>query len=953
MPAGSSSAKAKNSSGTQKKGLDKRPQRKAKSNDAGQDMKSQLWECRMYKSREWEHQLHQKGGTHPASVKHLLSTLQDGRTLMQQSLRRTALHALTPAASVGHRGALSAQANALMDRNKVVRECALDSLWEAAGGKRPEKGGAVHAMLSEVLPPKDARFNVESRRAAADALARLVPKGDQRLYSTAMNWLTDEDAEVRCYATHAAGFMGAGPEDVMSVSRRLKDSNWRVNRAAVDALQELSAADDGLRRRCKPPPPPPDDESASEAACSEPSTTSADQTNVKRQSSSGSRSNHSASAPTLRKGTGKAGGVKARRPSVKMSLPPAHSLTPAVDDNDDDPGDPDGMPRPTEAHLAATAALAQAIGHEANKDGSILRGLARRDAVAALRRIAPWGEHGALDAVASRLRDTDAAVRREAVRAMENLAPGEPRLALSASIGGLTEQDWRARASAVESLVACSDQAGDGNAFEAAAACLEHSDWGTRRGAVLALRSLSTHGQNEKLAMALQAVNTRLNNDHWSVRRHAVKAVASLCEASSGDVMGLKMLKSFVGDPDEEVRVALALVLPRVAPKKCKEAVRVALQMASGDENLDVRLHALAAIEQLCSTERSRTREAVNVVASLLGDEDEEVGLAAQRVICSIAQGRRTAIAALLEILKSGDERVRNLVVDTFAGVAGSNRNRERASKRISSLIRHPDEGVRDAASRAVAASSKKTSPEGNTFGEQVILAAASVASRWRQKRFSAVRGNMLSPEERLKIMEKNGEDIDADREWDQLFGPGSAGAAERARSKKNSKNIRKTIRRKSSKSKSDTTSSALNSRQVSEAGDDAAESDLESSAADHRDGADSDEDSDGAQSETSKKSGATTSSRITDGQSSKDASRTSSTSGIPLKGKAAEEFKRLKAEAEKEKKRLAQEKKKRIKALENAMVSSSEEEWSESGTDDELWFGDSRDPRRDDGATA
>eukprot|EP00435_Cladocopium_sp_Y103_P029288 s1740_g7.t1 len=119
----------------------------------------------------------------------------DGRSLTEQPLRLTALQRLTPAAATGHRGALAAQAHALLDRRKVVRECALDSLWEAAGNQRPEPGGAVHAQLQDVLPPDDARYEVESRRAAADALMRLGPKGDETLL-----WLG-------CYGWEAVGFM--------------------------------------------------------------------------------------------------------------------------------------------------------------------------------------------------------------------------------------------------------------------------------------------------------------------------------------------------------------------------------------------------------------------------------------------------------------------------------------------------------------------------------------------------------------------------------------------------------------------------------------------------------------------------------------------------------------------------------------------------------------------------
>ncbi|CAJ1435892.1 unnamed protein product [Effrenium voratum] len=140
-----------------------------------------LWPCRSFQVRQWGHTLEQKQGSHQASVRKLLNTLKDGRTLTEQPLRLSALQRLTPAACTGHRGALAAQGNALMDRNKAVRECALDGLWEAAGNKRPEEGGAVHATLQEVLPPADAPYRVESRRAAADALMRLGPKGDEEL----------------------------------------------------------------------------------------------------------------------------------------------------------------------------------------------------------------------------------------------------------------------------------------------------------------------------------------------------------------------------------------------------------------------------------------------------------------------------------------------------------------------------------------------------------------------------------------------------------------------------------------------------------------------------------------------------------------------------------------------------------------------------------------------------
>eukprot|EP00434_Breviolum_minutum_P045064 symbB.v1.2.040327.t1/scaffold7148.1/size13028/1 len=166
------------------------PSKKKGADEEKQDGKvdQDLWPCRTFKVRQWGHLLEKKQGSHQGSVKKLLTTLQDGRTLVEQPLRLTALQRLTPAATTGHRGALAAQANALVDRRKVVRECALDGLWEAAGNQRPELGGAVHAQLQDVFPPEDARYQVESRRATADALMRLGPKGDETLLSIVRAW---------------------------------------------------------------------------------------------------------------------------------------------------------------------------------------------------------------------------------------------------------------------------------------------------------------------------------------------------------------------------------------------------------------------------------------------------------------------------------------------------------------------------------------------------------------------------------------------------------------------------------------------------------------------------------------------------------------------------------------------------------------------------------------------
>lgn len=109
------------------------------------------WEVSMYRSRTLGLKLQAIGGSHPASTKRLLSTLRDCRASSDSALRRTALTSLVPAAAVGHRGALAAQAQALTDQSLGVRTCAVECLRSAAGGKRPELGGAVAAALAENL----------------------------------------------------------------------------------------------------------------------------------------------------------------------------------------------------------------------------------------------------------------------------------------------------------------------------------------------------------------------------------------------------------------------------------------------------------------------------------------------------------------------------------------------------------------------------------------------------------------------------------------------------------------------------------------------------------------------------------------------------------------------------------------------------------------------------------
>ncbi|CAE8673713.1 unnamed protein product, partial [Polarella glacialis] len=197
-------------------------------------------------------------------------------------------------------------------------------------------------------------------------------------------------------------------------------------------------------------------------------------------------------------------------------------------------------------------------------------------------------------------------------------------------------------------------------------------------------------------------VAPQLKHQHWSVRRKACEAVSAIGQVVGGHAKVLAVLKGLLHDPDETVRLAVAAALPGAAPQKSKEAVKMAIRMARDDKDVEVCLCALAAIEQLCSKERSHTREAVKEVGKLFGNKHEEVRLAALHTMMSIGEGRRTAIDVCAQILKHDNHEARMIAAQAFKGVAVG--RSDRATKKTRKLLRSTDPGIREATMHAVTA---------------------------------------------------------------------------------------------------------------------------------------------------------------------------------------------------------------------------------------------------------
>lgn len=595
------------------------------------------WDYRLADARRWGEKLRKCGGAGPQStrpVKNLLKTLKDSRCLSEVSLRRTAIEALLPAAEIGHRGALAAQVERLLDSNDVVRRSALLALRDAAGGQRPQLGGAVAVALAEAMPPRKARYDLETRRRAADAVMRLAPVGDEQLLLTAAAWSQDDDPYVRLSATQTLGIIDCCKENIEAIVARLNDSDWRVSRAAVQALEQVATGKEPLGRRGSVTMgtvqlPDETDSTAPRRPISPKQKPSSPSSQYHRASSASSSTPSMSAAGLLpRPTTSPAIGEDARRkgqgqaPQALRSLSRSNTATSVASEafagrpksgkrgssKDSDVSDhsshqesrsPDSNHSRPESRQLPSVSVVKALTKACSGDAGLgvpctLLGVLRSDAVSALARTAKPGDLTALRSVTQRLADGDANVREKAQEAFEVLAKGDPTSAMRMSVRVLSDLDFRVRGAAAKALIGCAkSERGIEDALNLAAANLEKQDWRSRRGIGQTLRSLDEAHRSmeteeaftiDSTKMALQALIPRLHHTDWSVRRKTVQAIATVAEGNYGSAFAVDLLAAAANDVDEEVLLEVARALPSAAPRRCKAAVAIAAVLA--DANL-------------------------------------------------------------------------------------------------------------------------------------------------------------------------------------------------------------------------------------------------------------------------------------------------------------------------------------------------------------------------------
>jgi len=696
----------------------------------------------MHQSRRWGHYLGQTGGSDATTVQKLGKTLRDSRAFSEMALRRTALEALVPAAAIGSSEALALQTDALGDPSAPIRAMSIQTLRKAAGGKRAEVGSAVALALQEAIPHRRTTWDNNARTSCAEAIQQLVPRGDATAVQLARKWLKDDSPAVRCAAVQALGEVGKGAKDVEVVGAMLRDPQWQVKSAAIQALVRLGSLD-APPVMLMPSTPPSADKKKRQlqkrATTRTPgparsSVASSNNSNPRR-GSVGSMASPKAEARSRRNSVTSVSSVSSSNKSPPARINKLAKTMSRIPESDKD---------------RAVVQLAQAL------EDADLRGFVRAEAVNAIGILCEGGigyaaNMLATEATSASLGDPDAAVQQAAVRALNALAPNDNIATIRAAAGALNHPDWRSRGAASEVL---SSVAAEGltqviESYNAVTVNLEAETWAGRRGVPMAMRRLAEIGTQDNFDKVLAVLIPRLDHSDWSIRRKAAQALVEALKSQGGTNHAVRFVKGYLKDPEEEVRKVLAMALPFAAPTKSKAAVTLAGQLCE-DPDPEVRLEGLAALRGLASVDRSRSRRAIAICIKCIQSDDDDLRASAVQTMKVIADGRRTAIDGLTEVFANPNEKVHLAAGQAFAAVGRA--RFPRAQRRVVKLLRDPDHVVRKAAMAAMALLAGGDEAEMLTAeqvedvaSDPVIAAAAQAVGRFR-RRFQGPRGALLSP---------------------------------------------------------------------------------------------------------------------------------------------------------------------------------------------------------------
>eukprot|EP00927_Polykrikos_kofoidii_P006545 TRINITY_DN12647_c0_g1_i1.p1 TRINITY_DN12647_c0_g1~~TRINITY_DN12647_c0_g1_i1.p1 ORF type:complete len:1088 (+),score=191.59 TRINITY_DN12647_c0_g1_i1:140-3403(+) len=674
--------------------------------------KERSWELVLLDTRKCERELRNECGTHQPSLKKLLSTLNDGRSSSDGSLRRTIVEALVPAAAVGHRAALAAQANALTDKSETVRMAALGALKAASNGKRPERGSAVARAVSEAIPPNEAAFLLDVRRASAKALQELAPMQDAHFFNVNTKWMKDNDVDVRLSATQTAGIIGGGDGAVSAIVERLADADWRVNRAAVQSLRRC--AGNGATRKNRLPPlstpqarrslkPGVDPRRSSEEGESMRSSTEGAEPRPGQEMSQGMRSSFSEPVSPQRPGQemsqgrrrsfGEAPGHQSpgqevsqgRRGSFSEASSlqrPGQEVSQGRRRSFSEGPSPQRRGSSSEAPSLQRRAFKEGVEPRQREPEREFRMLSRTSSRTSIGSDA--GSSSRSSAKGSRQRD----YREKAASAVIRMCLGE-----NATLVGLPRVD------AVNALGYVA-RPGDSMAITAAADRLGDVDDFVRKEAVGAMLAI---GQGNRKA-CVSACVSKLSHEDWRVRAIASEALAASVTAEE-DYGSIKKIVAMLETEDWRGRRGVALTLSKFAEEhyggtRILEAVEPKLTHS----DWSIRRKAIEAYGDIAMTVGG-TKLYLRNLGALIHDPDEEVRLALTDAIPKVAPFKSKETVSLLTFMVAGDSssEVRARAIASLANLAEAGRTKSRkAVSAISSALEDQETSVREAAAAAL-----------------------------------------------------------------------------------------------------------------------------------------------------------------------------------------------------------------------------------------------------------
>jgi len=275
--------------------------------------------------------------------------------------------------------------------------------------------------------------------------------------------------------------------------------------------------------------------------------------------------------------------------------------------------------------------------------------LVRAQAIFALGRLKAADEDS-LKAIIARLTDKESQVRRACVRALA-MIKADRKVTVPLVVKLLEDSDPQV---AMRALSAIAE--GGAESIPALNAALAHPE--ARYWACLALSEMGPQAKDAVEGLKKHA----LSDERPQVRLQAAIALAEIGPAAQPAVLDLIKL---LGDKFESVRNAAVFALGRIGDKTAADAI------AKVDKPTDLYLHMLStwALARMNPGDKQRLKDAVEQLASRLGDKDRDAAHMAARAIAELEPPADVIRPAMEKVMAGADAETADRILTAYASL--------------------------------------------------------------------------------------------------------------------------------------------------------------------------------------------------------------------------------------------------------------------------------------------